>query len=552
MKKLLLLLGLMGLSLIGCQNQPAQPRVNTDMSIYTTFELGPNFTTHMWAMALEKNIYTKDIAKDLKGQVYDHLPAWYSFAYTNAVDELWPQIFYFMPLNHDFSSQDQWQLYFDSWRQALATQDIKPVEVYMEDSHLSTYIEERFASHPQEAWADLIIGQLDIFDELTGFYLEAFQDYEKKVWPQVTYELKEKSIAINESLSQNRLVDQWLEVMALTLEVPRYKFSLTYVGHDDFDYVEASDHTFITGYNHYEDPYAYRAYISQRVGYDLLTQNQGTFFYEIYETYKESLKAYNIFDEVTKLVEFTAAQYNSLLMGYKTPVYNKYLGTDASFDALVWFHDPLQDGQTILRQQMQSYLEILKGRQPYLEEGQVYYKDVAYTRVYASDQWTLYGASGLPLIEQTPKGLKLLNQAGTSLPVYSMDQSEIAYISPFNRKAIGNIYVLDLKTRTPEVLLELSPVGETTVKSVALGKGDACMAIIGFKDHTFGGDNTLYKIDRHTGQKTRVDISLGNKESMESIQYSGGKWLLEVVSYTTSYKVAYSRYLALEGLFDDF
>ena len=536
--------------LIGCEKEVAIPSVNTQLPVYTTFEIGPNFTNHMWALSAGQRVYKDKFSKVLKGKTYEQLPSWYTFAFTHEADYLWPQIFYYVPLGFDFSSKDSWENYFYSWREAIETQEYDKVAKYLNESHLQTYVKDVFENTSEENWEKLYIDQLDLLEELSAIYLKTFDDYVKEIWPEISFELKNKTLRINESVRQKDLINQWAIETKVQPNQLQYKFSLTYISHDTFDYVQTQPDVFVCPYDLYEDGYKYLEFISHRIGYRILTQNQNAFLHHIYESYSPMMPDYNVFKEVNEIIEFTTAQYNNKILGYETEIYKEMLDEEPLLNALRWKYDPLDSSEKVLVEQIYLQLTVLKTMKPYKIEDQIFYENISYETIYSEEGWSLSYGAGRPLIVETEEGLNFLTESSTSKPVVSFDQSKVAYITPWERNALGEVYLIDLMTKSIQyVKIEALESGQT-IKSLAFDDQGMLYVIKGPAFGSFSLGGALYKLDFETGVLDYIEVPLKAKEEVVSIHFDSGRLYVKVVAYNASLQVESERRVVIdrEGL----
>lgn len=547
-KKTLIIILLSFVLLIGCEKEVAIPSVNTQLPVYTTFEIGPNFTNHIWALSADQKAYKNKFSKVLNGKIYDQLPSWYTFAFTHEADYLWPQIFYYVPLGFDFNSKESWEEYFSSWREGIETQAYNKVANYLNESHLKVYIKDVFENTSKENWETLYINQLDLLEELSAIYLKTFDDYVEEIWPEISFDLKNKTLRINESVSQKDLINQWADETQLQPNQLQYKFSLTYISHDTFDYVQTQPNVFVCPYDLYEEGYKYLEFMSHRIGYRILTQNQNAFLHDIYESYGPMMPDYNVFKEVNEIIEFTTAQYNHKILGYETEIYKDMLDDVSLLEGLKWKYDPLDSGEKILEEQIHEYLTLLKDMKPYKIGHEIYYENTLYEIIYSEEEWSLYYGEGLPLITEAKDGLNFITENSTSKPVLSFDESKIAYISPWPGNALGEIYLIDLKTKEIQEVKINTSESNQTIKSLAFDDQGGLYLIKGpaFPSYSLGG--ALYKLDIKTGDLTFIEVPLKAKEEIVSIHLDSSHLYVKVVTYNPTLQVESERRVVIKKI----
>jgi hypothetical protein len=526
--------------LIGCSKEASTPIINKDMPVYVTYEIGPNFVSHIWSVSAEKNIYEKDLAKKISRKHSEMLPHWYDFIYTHKFDYLWPQIFYYIPMGNNFDSQEIWKDYFNNWALAIENREISFVEFYFEDTSLKAYMTDIFENTSDRLWQEIYLNQIEALKKVEEIYLDAFKDYEKKIWPEVSHLLHRKMFAINEGLAQLSLLERWEKETKLEFLNQQYKFTLVYIQPDDFEYIHVDHNTFVIPMELFKDPYDYIEYMSQRLGYTLLVQEED-FLSDIYQDNKYLMKHFDVFEVVNEVVEFITAQYNNIIMGYETDIYVELLEKDPNFHALKWKFIPLKSASSVLKEHLIVFIEALKIDIPLEKNGSIYYNRTPYENFFEKDDWSLHYGPGQPLIEKNHSELLLFTDLPTSKPIFYLEDNKLAFIMPYERNAIGNIYLMDLDEKEPYKITSLDAEDDETIKYLAFNSMGELYAIKGHAFGSFSLGGLLYKVDLDQGKFIEINVPLENKEEIVSIHRDNQTLYVRIIKMNPSYRVDSDR-----------
>ena len=531
--------------LIGCTKEASEPIINASMPVYTTYEMGPNFVSHIWSIAAQKDVYEEDLAKEISKKSSEILPHWYDFMYTHKFDYLWPQIFYYIPMANDFDTEELWVTYFENWSLAIKEREIAYVEAYFDKTTIKRYINDIFETTSESLWQEVYVNQIEAFEEVEKLYINSFKNYQKKIWPEVSHKLHRKMFAINEGIAQLSLLERWENQTKLEFVKDQYKFSLIFVQPDDFQYIHVKQDTFVMPWELYKDPYDYIEYMSQRLGYTLLVQDN-QYFNQVYEENKDLSKHFDIFDVVHEVTEFTSSQYNNLVMGYDTEIYLDFFETQPDYRALKWTFVPLVSGSEILKDQLALFLEVIKIDIPLEKYGAVYYQRAPFEKIFEKNSWSLYYRPGQPLIEKEDSDLKLFTEFPVSEPAFYLPKNMIAFVMPYERNKVGNIYLMDLEEREPFEAFKLDPEGRETIKSLAYDNEGKLYVIKGPAFGTFSPGGKLYKVDLKNEVLVAINIPLEDKEEIVSIHKVNEVLYVRIVKLDPSYRVDSERRIVID------
>ena len=544
-KTLVILTIFISILFIGCTKEASKPIINASMPVYTTYELGPNFVSHIWSIAAQKDIYEEDLAKKISKKTSEMLPHWYEFIYTHKFDYLWPQIFYYIPMANDFDTEELWVTYFKNWSLAINEREISYVEGYFDKTTIKRYINDIFDTTSESLWQEVYVNQIEALEEVEKLYIDTFKNYQKKIWPEVSQKLHRKIFAINEGIAQLSLLERWENQTKLEFVKDQYKFSLIFVQPDDFQYIHVKQDTFVMPWELFKDPYDYIEYMSQRLGYTLLVQDN-QYFNRVYEENKDLSKHFDIFEIVHEVTEFTSSQYNNLVMGYDTEIYLDFLDQEPDFHALKWTFVPLVSGSEILRDHLTLFLEGLKIDIPLERNGTIYYRRTPYEKIYEVDGWSLYYGPGQPLIEKIDSKINLLTEGPVSKPSFFMPDNKIAFVMPYESNRIANVFTMDLDQRQVLEVFKLDPEEEETVKSLAFDNAGQLYLIKGPAFGSFSPGGKLYKLDLVTKTLSEIEIPLEDREEIVSIHRLEDFLYVRIVKLDPSFRVDSERRVVIE------
>ena len=530
---------------IGCRKEATEPIINASMPVYTTYEMGPNFVSHIWSIAAQKDIYEEDLAKKISKKSSEILPHWYEFMYTHKFDYLWPQIFYYIPMVNNFDTEELWMTYFENWSLAIREREISYVEAYFNKTTIKRYLQDIFETTSEKLWQEAYVNQIEALEEIKKLYINTFKNYQKKIWPEVSQKLHRKMFAINEGIAQLSLLERWENQTKLDFAYDQYKFSLIFAQPDDFEYIHVKQDTFVMPWALFKDPYDYIEYMSQRLGYTLLVQKD-QYFNQVYEENQDLSKHFNIFEVVHEVTEFTSSQYNNLVMGYDTEIYIDFLEDQPDYHALKWTFVPLVSGSEILKDQLTLFLEVIKIDIPLERNGTLYYRRTPFEKIYENEDWSLYYGPGQPLIGKIDSNIKLLTEGPVSKPSFFLPENMIAFVMPYESNRIANVYTMDLVQRQVLELFQLDPEEGETVKSVAYDKEGQLYLIKGPAFGSFSPGGKLYKLDLVTKSLEKIEIPLEDKEEIVSIHRLEDLLYVRIIKLDPSYRIDSERRVVIE------
>lgn len=535
-RKFSIIVILLVLMLIGCTEKIAVPE-QPDMKDFVTFELGGNFTDHMWAIAASQTEYEGYVHEKIDINEYQKLAAWYEMLYTNRVDYLYPQIFYFIPNAHNFNSRKSWDAYFDHWIKALKERDYDYVSQYVEGLSMERFVKEQFKTMDDALWQIRFVNQVPVLEEMKTLFGKAFDSYYKDVWPDASFALLKKSTYVNEALSNLFLRQQWETQTKMSFETSHIQFNLSMVDHSDFDYVSVTDDLVILYVNEKEDPYEFSELISQRMGYILIKQEAGPVFSEIFNRYYPLENDYNLYAVINDVLEFTCAQYNRYILGYETEIYKHYLDSKAEMAYLRFNIPPPEKASERFEADVTRYLDRLRDRKPYMYKEGLYFKGQMYYALTVKDNLVLHYKEGFPMVADRMDQYTFVTGQSDSEPILSLDHSRMAFISPYLWEVIGNLYVFDFASETLTQLTDLAIGDQETIMKVEWLNDETLLLTKGFAYGTVTMGGQLYTYSLKTNEMIMRPVIPNDRHyQITDFKIEDQTLILEYIVYDESYR----------------
>ncbi|MBN2794026.1 MAG: hypothetical protein JXR88_01370 [Clostridia bacterium] len=501
--KLLCLSLLIFILLIGCSEKTVKPD-QWNIQDYVTFEIGSNFADHMWAIASENRTYEALVYDKIDLIDYQLIVSWYDLLYTHRIDYLYPQIYYYIPVSQNFETVKAWEDYFQAWETALKEQSVDPVEIYFEGLSNESYIRDYFNETSMSLWDSLFVDQLDTLKEIDAFYVDAFKDYEKKIWPEVSQRLKGKANYVNEALSTQNLRVLWMHATKHDFNNEEIKFTLSQVFNPDFEYISLKDNQIHLYYDLKEDPYEFTEIISQRMGYLLMKQDMKDVFATITTAYAPLTEDYNLYEIVDETLEFYAAMYNKFILGFKTNAFKTLLAKNPDLAYLELFLPPQDEVTDVVSEGLVYLLDRMKDRKPYLFEDGLHYQGEVYESIPFS-KGVLYFHEGNPLVYEENGHMEILYDEPTSTPV--VQNQQIFFIGPYQNQVIKNLYLYSFDERTLTNLTNFNSLNQEGVFQFVWDLNQTIYYVKGFA-YGQGEDGLLFKMDMETFESEIVPITI--------------------------------------------
>lgn len=477
--------------LVACQDQSLIITPN-DKNYYTDFNIGTNYT-------------------DYVRQGYGYGES-YEMLYTQRIDYLMPLVFYFLPLQANLESQEDWQAYFEAWLDAIEKEDLTPVNKYLDGLSTAVYIKDRFENETLRDMLSLLVLKHQ------DTYISQFDDFKKDEWPQVEEALFKRANYLNEALTSSDIFDKWFEITGYQLN--SYKIYLSYYANKDLNKVDVAKNKVMIYYDPDKDVSEMVHDISLFYGLDMVKSKR-------VKMTKSYLDEYHYLEEPTylyinQITEDVVKMYDETITGqvheYKMnlpPLVTQY--KDAmSFDGY-------------LNNALDWYLEDKKADKAYILDGHMHYQGQVYNKRQINDQVVLYYKQFYPIIVSTAKGLNILTNDFDTVPEVSADGQKILFISPFEFEMKGHLYIYDFNNQS---LDKVRVSGDDfSVKLARWYSNDEILFIEGYTYGTVARGGILYKLNCRTGQVDLVLDLNDDRLQISDVYMKDGKWYYEVTVY---------------------
>lgn len=487
-KKLILLL--CTLLLISCQQIPS---IESDEMIYTTFELGVNYTDHMLAIAKNDRAYLN------KYHVQGDLSDLYETLYTHQEHYLLAQILYYLPMNMNLDSKDRWETYFDDWIKSLQEGQLDQVNKYYEDTILKDYIENSFEYD--------IAYLAEIIELVKPVYLEQFDYYKRNIWPSVSEELYKKCSYINESLISYDLENRWNAYYEGNMGMI---FSLSNYNNEDLQALRIADSKTVMAIDG-EDPVEFIEVLSQNYGMKLATKGEKDTVNDLRQAYYFLEDVIALDEVIYKQLEFAVSQMNNEVMGGETRYFMEQV-RKGMYPIMTVTH------RDFVYNVIEAALINQKVSHPLIIDGQLNYMNLIFDKMVINDDLSIYYKQSCPLIIEEGQELNLLEDTYASIPELSSDQKKIMFISPFEWEVIGNLYIYDLETKYLDIVLKADYSTQETIKQAIWYDQNTVYFIKGLAYGTVTRGGTVYKINLTSKVIEELPIELDDYSEVSHIE----------------------------------
>lgn len=515
--------------MVACNNVEI-PEINPQSDLYADFELGVNFTDHMLALIYGDETYLESL-EDHKGiEVSSDL---YEMMYTHRVDYLLPQIFYYIPMSHDFKTKDQWRVYFSQWEKTLKENDSQYIKDYISGTSIEEYVLSELAN---DAKNEVFNNSMVVLLKAKSLYLKEFDYYSDKIWPNVSQVLYRKASYTNEMVRALDLENRWVTATQLEMIHKELRVSLTYYNHPELNNISIRDDKVVMYYDGQRDVSDTVSDISFYYGKKHLLDNNHEMIERMHEQYYVLSQEYDIYQLFSDLVDGAVSDYNNEVVDI-----SEEQGIKPNVN--LTFNRSHYNGSTYLESHMDQHLSDLLFHMPYMKFGKLHFLDTIYQEKIINDTVSIYYKMYYPALIRNKDGLfKIMSHSEIedvytmdSMPEVSSDGNRLLIISPFGWELIGELYIYTVSSQEIRKIVPLSYYEQASVKLVKWLDDDRILFIKGpaYGTVTRGGDLFLYDL-RDDSLETVISFEDSNKE-ISDIYYDGA-WYYTLITHNESFE----------------
>jgi len=468
--------------LVSCQDDII-PKIEQHGELYADFEIGVNFTDHMLALISNDRSYIVALPSDVKSLDQDNL---YEMMYTHQIDYLLPQIFYFIPMQLNFDSEEAWSGYFDNWETALLEGNITSIEKYLDQTDIKEYVNDQVSDPSKKA---LYASSVVILHKAKSLYLEEFEHYEKKIWPKRANELYRRAQYLNEMMIALDLKHKWEEETSLLFDKASLKISLSYYDNQELDSVSIHSDKIVIYYDKEKDPSEIVSEISYLYGRKLFMTHTEELLTKLFNDYSVLKNDFPLYQILNDLVDGVVSDYNSEIthvLESKGIVPHESLRVEKK----------ILTGLEYLEEHMSRHLSDLMYETPYMIEGKLHYYGRVYNSREINEKITLYYFPFYPIVIKNDTGLHVITNNMDSIPEVSPNGDQLLFITPFAWEEVGELYIYTVADETLEKIIPKSYDDQSTVKVARWFDQDTILYIDGYPYGTVtrGGELREYNL----------------------------------------------------------
>lgn len=482
--------------LVGCQAVELNIEP-VDETLYADFELGVNFTDYM-RLQYEKN------------------PDVHVTLFTHKVDYVIPQIFYYLPMSLELDTKKSWEDYFENWRLAIENEDLTYVAHYLQGTNIEGYVKHKFEEKPLLSILSILV------NENKSVYLDAFDKFEKKEWPDIQENLYSRARYLNETITSQRIADKWQEETGFTL--PKYKVSLSYYDNEDLEFVSIAYDKMVVSYQPELDITELSEQISYYYGKELIELFIKPLIEETMEKY--SYLEESVYEHLTMITENIILSYHEDLFGV---MHEKTL----EIPAMVSNFQSIEESVPYFNRVFKWYLEDLKKDKPYIIDGDLHYLRKVYNKRVINDEVTLFYFPSYPIVIQNENGFNILTNEMDMVPEVSPNGQKLLFVSPFEFEMIGSLYVYDFEKESLDKVVE--HLEENTVKMAKWYDDNQILFIEGYAYGTVSRGGVLKLLNLSTLETKEIAKGDNENEQISNVFSENGVWYYEKIVYDDNF-----------------
>lgn len=482
--------------LVGCQTIELNIEP-VDETLYADFELGVNFTDYMRLQ-------------------YEQNPDVHVTLFTHKVDYVIPQVFYYLPMSLELDTKKAWEDYFENWLLAVENEDLSYVNHYLQGTNIEGFINHKFEEQPLLSILKILI------NENKKVYIEAFDKFEKKEWPDIQETLYSRARYLNETLISQRVASKWQEETGFNL--PTYKVSLSYYDNEDLELVSIAYDKMVISYQPELDITELSEQISYFYGKELI---------ELYikPLVEEMMEKYSYLDE--PVYEYLVNLTQNIIFSYHEDLFGVKHEKDIEIPSIVSSYQKIEKSHAYFERAFIWYLEDLKKDKPYIVDDQLHYLRKIYNQRVINEDVTLFYYPSYPIVIQNKEGLNVLTNDMDMVPEVSPNGKKLLFVSPFEFEMIGDLYVYDVDKNILEKVIEKT--GQNTVKAAKWYTNNQILFIEGYAYGTVSLGGILNLLDLNTLEVVELVSGENDYEEITNVYNENGIWYYDKVTHDENF-----------------
>lgn len=481
--------------LISCKNTSLeiQPK---DHALYADIAIGVNFTDYM---RLE----------------YKDDETLYQTLYTHKVDYLVPQVFYYLPMSLNLNSKADWEAYFENWSLATKENNADYIKHYLVGTNIEHYVLDKLTEEPLLAILSLLI------DNNRELFETSYEQYEKKIWPEIEQVLYTRANYLNEVIYSQRIAYRWQEQTQFRL--PDYKVLLSYYDNEDLDIVSVTPDRMVLFYTPALDVTELGDRIQHFYGEALIDYAVAPLIQEMMMTY-DYLED-NVYEHLVLLTKDITKSYEALLDGQ---VYESTI-----LPPVVTNHQRINSGIDYFNKAFLWYLNDLKAQKAYIIDDELHYLGKVYLKQLVKDDVRVFYYPQYPIFVQTKENLTILTSDMDQVPEIAPDSEKMMFISPFGFEMRGNLWIYDFKANK---LLKVLEAGENqSIKFATWYDENTILYIEGFAFGTVSQGGQLKSLNLKTLKSQLIAEGANDHEEITRVYKEQQTWFYELITFDEQY-----------------
>lgn len=521
MRKILLILMLLTFFFTGCEKHYA-PEIEYSedvLRIYADYEIGVNFSDHMFAMAsgkMEYRSYMDEYEDLIDEDDFKEIKSVFDILYTHKISYVFPQIFYYIPSAFNFDSKEKWEDYFNSWIEAISERDLKYVETYIEGTDVEGYIRDVFESTDDATWDSVFLKSTVIIEEAKKTFVKQFPIYKKTIWPRLSFELHKKCENINSMLKSENLIAEWEKISNYKLNTDQLVFSLSKIKNPDFEYVGLKKEKIVMYYNVTPEITEFVEVISHRLGYEIIIDNSSEIIKDLYEEYKYINERFDLYEILDETLNEIVTLYNRGIFGYENDRNYPYALN--------------------IKRITEETLDKITQENIFIIDDKFNYHGLVFEVLDITDDLKVYYHEDDSIFIEKDGEFNRIVDYNTSVPELSEKGDKLLFISPYEWEVIGDVYVYDLEDMKLTRIIESPKASNYKVKKAIWYDNNTIYLINGYAYGTVSQGGHLYKYNIRKEELEIVEyIKLEERQEISDVKIENNKFILTIVTFDEEY-----------------